>query len=95
MLLNPVPELIKDISAPFLVMHANNDWQVFTDKDFMMYKDLLGDRSNVTFKLYEGLNHLFMPSTVMRSIDMVDEYKLKSSIDEQVLNDLVNWIKTN
>ena len=97
LLLNPATEFIKDINKPFLVMHADNDWQVFTDRDFAMYmsKDLLGDRSNATFKLYEGLNHIFMPSTATRSIDILDEYKIKANVDEQVLKDIADWIKSN
>lgn len=95
LLLNPAEIFIKDITVPFLVMQGNNDWQVFTDKDFAMYKKLLGDRSNVTFKLYEGLNHFFMPSTVTKSIDINDEYKIANHIDSQVLTDIADWINAN
>ena len=94
-LINLTEKYIKDITVPFLVMHADNDFQVFTDKDFAMYKELLSNHSNVTFKLYEGLNHFFMPSTVTRSIDIQDEYKTKFNIDKQVLQDIVTWIKAN
>ena len=94
-LINSTENYIKDITAPFLVMQADNDFQVFTDKDFGMYKELLANRSNVTFKLYEGLNHLFMPSTATRSIDIQDEYKIKANIDKQVLQDIVDWIRAN
>ncbi|MCL2286290.1 MAG: hypothetical protein FWC32_07995 [Firmicutes bacterium] len=95
LLLNPAEYFINNITVPFLVMHADNDFQVFTDRDFAAYKELMGDRDNVTFKLYEGLNHLFMPSTVTRSIDIHDEYRIKANIDEQVLRDIVDWIKAN
>ena len=95
LLLNPAEYFINNITAPFLVMHADNDFQVFTDRDFAAYKNLLGERDNVIFKLYEGLNHLFMPSTVTRSIDILDEYRIKANIDEQVLRDIVNWIRAN
>jgi len=92
---NPAEKYIENITVPFLVMQADNDFQVFTDTDFTMYKELLGGRSSVTFKLYEGLNHLFMPSTVTRSIDIHDEYKIKAHVDGQVLADIAEWIKEN
>jgi len=95
LLLNPIADFIKDINVPLLVMQGDNDWQVFKDKDFAMYKELLGSRKNVTLKLYEGLNHYFMPSTVTKSINIQDEYKIKANIDEQVLKDIVGWIKAN
>jgi len=95
LLINPASNFIKDITVPFLVMHADNDLQVFTDKDFAMYKELLGDRDNVTFKLYEGLNHFFMPGTVTNIVDILDEYMIKANVDEQVLRDIVAWIRAN
>ncbi|MCL1822724.1 MAG: alpha/beta fold hydrolase [Oscillospiraceae bacterium] len=93
--INPADMFIENITAPFLVMHADNDFQVFTDKDFALYKELLSGRSNVTFKLYENLNHLFMPSTVTRSVDIHDEYKIKANVDGQVLKDIADWIQVN
>lgn len=94
-LINSAENYIKDITVPFLVMQAGNDFQVFADKDFEMYKKLLANHTNVTFKLYEGLNHLFMPSKVTRSVDIHDEYKIKANMDKQVLQDIADWIKTN
>ena len=94
-LINSAESYIKDITVPFLVMQAGNDFQVYADKDFEIYKELLADRSNVIFKLYDGLNHFFMPSTVTRSIDIQDEYKIKANIDKQVLQDIADWINTN
>jgi hypothetical protein len=92
--IHPASDFIKDITVPFLVIHAENDLQVFM-KDFEMYKELLGDRPNVTFKLYEGLNHLFMPSTVTRITDLMEEYKIKANIYGQVLKDIADWINAN
>ena len=92
---NPIPEALERISVPFLVMQPDDDVQVLTDIDFAMYQRLLAGRTNVTFKLYPGLNHLFMPSTGRDISDIMEEYKIKSRVDQQVLNDLVEWIMTD
>ncbi|MCL2004140.1 MAG: alpha/beta fold hydrolase [Oscillospiraceae bacterium] len=86
-------DYIEDITAPILVMHAGNDMQVFADKDFAGYQELLAGRDNVTFKLYEGLNHLFMPSDITRRVDILDEYAVKANIDGQVLRDIAEWLR--
>jgi len=89
---NPISEFIERTAVPFLVMHPDDDVQVLTDIDFAMYQDLLADRTNVTFMLYPGLNHLFMPSTGRDISEILDEYRIKSHVDPQVLSDLVDWI---
>lgn len=94
-LINKASDYLKDIKVPILVMQGKNDLQVFYDKDFQSYKELLGDRSNVTFKLYEGLNHFFMPSSEKKISKIQEEYKIKAEIDKNVLSDIVNWIKDN
>jgi len=89
---NPVAMYLNNITEPILVMHPDDDVQVLTDVDFAMYKELLAGRDNVTFKLYPGLNHLFMPSTGRGISEILDEYRIRSSIDSQVLTDIVEWI---
>jgi len=90
---NPIPKHIADTTVPILVMHAANDLQVYVDKDFNLYKELLAGRNNATFKLYEGLNHLFMPARVTCITELMDEYKVKANIEPQVLKDIAAWIK--
>ena len=92
---NSAAEYIKDISAPFLIMHAAEDLQVYTDKDFELYKELFAGRPNVTFLLFDGLNHLFMPSGTDSIAEILDEYGVKANVDMQVLRDIEEWIKAN
>ena len=92
---NPLARYIVETTVPFLVMHAAEDLQVYTDKDFNAYKTLLADHSNATFKLYDGLNHLFMPARTDDIAKLFDEYRVKANIDEQVLSDIAEWIKAN
>jgi len=91
--LKPAGDYLKDISKPILVMQGDKDFHVSVEKDFNNYKLLLSDRSNVTFKLYPGLNHLFMP-TVYGSVNKaMKEYKVPQHVDENVMDDITEWVK--
>ena len=91
---HPVSMYLKSITAPFIVLQGSKDFQVYADKDFIMWQELLEGRANVTFKLYEGLNHLFMASTGKNITEFQEEYKVPSHVDAQVLADIAEWIKT-
>ena len=81
--------------TPILVMQGANDVQVLADIDFVIYQELLAGRTNVTFRLYEGLNHLFMPSTTNNIMALMDEFAIESQIDSQVLADIAEWVSNN
>ncbi|MDR2546159.1 MAG: alpha/beta fold hydrolase [Lachnospiraceae bacterium] len=91
---HPAAMYIEMITSPFLVMQPDDDIQVLTDVDFLMYQELLAGRSNVTFRLYPGLNHLFMPSTGRGMTELMDEYKIKAHVAPQVLDDIAAWINS-
>jgi len=90
--LNPIPASLERTNVPMLIMHPDDDVQVLTDVDFALYKDLLSGRPDVTFKLYPGLNHLFMPSTGRDISEIFDEYRIKANVDQYVLRDIVEWV---
>jgi len=85
---HPVTMYLDDIHVPFLVLQGSADFQVSPEKDFEVYKRLLSGRGNVTFILYEGLNHMFITSTT----GYIDEYKIPGNVDVKVLQDITNWI---
>jgi len=66
---------------------------VKADKDFKDYQELLKDRDNVTFKLYNNLNHAFVPSVYGNIADAKKEYNVKQHIGEEVIADIANWIR--
>jgi len=92
---HPAALYIEQSTVPFLVMHPDDDVQVLTDVDFAMYRELLGGRTNVTFKLYPGLNHLFMPSKGRDISEIMNEYRIRANVDQQVLRDIAEWISDN
>jgi len=90
---NPVPVFLEKATVPILVMQPENDLQVLADVDFALYKELLAGRDNVTFKLYEGLNHIFMTAASENIADALLDWEIPDNVDAQVLADIVAWIK--
>ena len=91
----PVFDYLQKIQIPFLIIQGEKDFQVYADKDYVLWQELLAGRSNATFKLYDGLNHFFMKSTGKNIAEFQEEYKVASHVDSRVLLDIVEWIKSN
>ena len=81
-------------SKPMLIMQGEKDFQATVEKDFQAYKQLLSDKDNVTFKLYENLNHAFVPSVYGNIMKAKQEYNIEQHIGEEVIGDIANWIKS-
>lgn len=92
---HPPIEYLKGLSKPVFILQGDKDFQVSTEKDFDEYRNLLGELPNVTFKLYPNLNHLFMPFVYGEILKTKKEYKVAQQVDEQVVNDIADWIHRN
>lgn len=88
--LQPV-EAASRLTIPILIAQGGRDYQV-TKADFNLWKKALGARKNVTFKLYDKLNHLFIAGTGPPSSA---EYTKAGHVDVQVVEDLAAWIRTD
>ena len=60
-----------------------------TTAEFERWKKALGHRSDITFRNYASLNHLFMPGT---GPSLPAEYLIPNHVDEQVVRDIATWI---
>lgn len=87
---NPI-ESIRTIDLPVLILQGDRDYQV-TVKDFKLWKEELKDKANITFKLYRGLNHLFIYG---EGISTPEEYYKPGNVSQEVIDDIVNWIRSN
>ena len=77
---------------PCLAINGAKDLQVDAQLNLGRLQELLGERATLTVRSYEGLNHLLQPCTT----GAVTEYaQIETTIDEQVLADLVAWLRTN
>ena len=88
-----VADWLAKTHKPMLIMQGERDFQVKASVDFAMYKELLGDRENVTFKLYPGLNHAFVPARFDSIAQAKKEFTPQRHIGPEVLDDIADWIK--
>lgn len=83
------------IQKPVLIMQGEKDFQATVEKDFNAYKQFLENKDNVTFRLYENLNHAFVPSVYGNIMKAKEEYNVEQHIDENIIVDIANWMKEN
>ena len=79
------------LDIPVLILQGTADFQVYMDKDFGYMQSVLGDKENITFKSYDGLNHLFMPQSLPGVTDTT-EYAAENHIPQYVIDDIANFI---
>ena len=87
--LNPAV-ILTELEIPILILQGEEDVQVFAEKDFTAYQELLKGKDNVEFTLYPGLNHLFMQGTKEGG---TAEYQNPSVVEPQVIEDISVFIK--
>lgn len=82
--------LAKKLTIPLLILQGSADFQVYPETDFKLWKDTLSGKDNATFKEYEGLNHLMMPTTGARDIT---DYDTANNVAKEVIDDIAAFIK--
>ena len=87
-----VAQWLEKTRKPMLILQGQRDVQVKADVDFAMYRQLLGERENVTFRLYPGLNHAFVPARFHSIADAKKEFTPERHIGNEVLDEIANWI---
>jgi len=85
---NPT-ELAKEIIKPVYVFQGDRDYQVPVSQYNIIY-EALNSKSNFTFKLYPGLNHLLIYGTEKST---PQEYYIKGEVSHDLLDDLIDFIK--
>ena len=89
---HPVSAYLKKLNKPILVLQGEKDFQVKAEKDFLLYQQLLEGKPNATFKLYQNLNHAFVPSVYGSIHKAKQEYNVEQHIGETVISDIAGWI---
>ena len=87
-----VAQWLEQIRKPMLVLQGEKDLQAKAAVDFAMYKELLSDRDNVTFRLYPGLNHAFVTARFDSITDAKKEFTPERHMGPEVLDDIAGWI---
>ena len=89
-----VEDYLNKTDKPMLIMQGEKDFQVRADRDYAAYQKILAARDNVTFKLYPGLSHAFVPATYEDISMAKKEYSIEKHIGDDVISDIANWIKS-
>ncbi|MBR4164561.1 MAG: alpha/beta fold hydrolase [Solobacterium sp.] len=92
---HPASEYLKNSEKPLLIMQGEKDFQVKKDVDFNMYRDLLKDHPDATFKLYENLNHCFVRYAYESISAGSAEFKEERHISDSVIADIACWISNH
>lgn len=82
-------ELAKSVAKPILVLQGERDYQV-TMADLKNWQAALTGRSDVQFKTYADLNHLFITGT---GKSKPQEYQQAGSVAQIVIDDIAAWVK--
>ncbi|MEW5901531.1 MAG: alpha/beta fold hydrolase [Acidobacteriota bacterium] len=84
------PDLALKVSRPMLILQGKRDYQV-TTLDFENWQKALSGRSDVEFRLYPKLNHLFIEG---QGIPTPNEYTLiHGNVAEEVISDIEAFIR--
>ena len=92
---HPVEAYLAGMEKPVLIMQGSKDAQVKTHADFEAYRVMLEGKPNVTFRLYEGLNHCFVPAIYGKISKLKAEYNRPQRIGPEVIGDIARWIHEN
>ncbi|MBP5165837.1 MAG: DUF3887 domain-containing protein [Oscillospiraceae bacterium] len=79
----------RELDIPMLFMQGSADFQIDPDADFGGWKRLLKGKENVSFREYEGLNHLFMPTNGYRD---ERDYAVRGSVAPVIADDISSWL---
>jgi dienelactone hydrolase len=83
------PQTAKSVQAPMLFLQGGRDYQVQT-VDLENWKKALGSRSDVEFRLYPKLNHLFYEGEgVLTPLEYMQKH---GSVAPYVIDDIAGWI---
>jgi hypothetical protein len=75
------------LAIPMLILQGERDYQV-TMEDFAGWRHL-SSRTEIQFKSYQSLNHLFIPG---EGPGNPTEYMQPGNVSQEVVDDIANWL---
>jgi fermentation-respiration switch protein FrsA (DUF1100 family) len=84
---NPVKTAEK-LKIPILILQGGRDYQV-TPANFSDWQSALGNRSNVTMKIYPDANHLFISGSGQSN---PKEYEQAGHVDHAAIEAIAAWV---
>jgi dienelactone hydrolase len=84
------PDAAEKLPQRMLLLQGERDYQVKLTEDFAFWKARLGKRTDVTFKSYPALNHLFVPG---EGDSVPAEYAKPGHVAAEVVEDIARWVR--
>jgi uncharacterized protein len=78
------------IGKPILILQGGRDYQATVEDDLARWKAALGDRPDVSVRVYPSFNHLFAPGSGPCT---PAEYEPAQHVDPAVIADVAEWLK--
>ena len=85
-------EYLAESDKPVLLLQGEKDFQVLADDDFRQFRNLLAGRGNTFFRLYPGLNHLFVTAIYDDVLKAREEYGTERHIGSEVIGDIADFV---
>jgi hypothetical protein len=79
--------------TPALILQGGMDFQVLPSEDYARFRELLKDRPNVEYRLYDDLNHIFVKGIYNNILKASKEYKVEQHIGAEVIDDIAAFIR--
>ncbi|HEU5378961.1 MAG TPA: alpha/beta fold hydrolase [Ktedonobacteraceae bacterium] len=77
------------LDKPMFILQGGRDYQVTVEDDLPRWREGLGQRPEVTIRVYDADNHLFFSGT---GPSMPAEYNLAQHVDPAVVADIAAWL---
>ncbi|MBR5332065.1 MAG: alpha/beta hydrolase [Muribaculaceae bacterium] len=82
-------QYLSQVKCPVFAANGTWDYQVDATQNLEMARKMM---PQATIKQYEGLNHMFQPSSSLQA--SMNYGAIETTISEQLLNDLAKWINS-
>lgn len=86
-----VASIVRELEKPLLIMQGEDDFQVYYEKDFKVWQELLQDSENATLISYPNLNHFFIKYEGPNK-GTIAEYETPNQVDTKAIEDIAQWI---
>ena len=87
-------DYLLESAKPVLIMQGGKDFQVLAEDDFKAFQEQLAGRGGVEYRLYPGLNHIFVEGIYDDILKATKEYRVERHIPDEVFDDVAAFIST-
>lgn len=87
----PVEDIVTSLDIPMYFLQGDEDFQVFKDVDYELWKELLRTNKQADFSSYPQLNHFFIKHDD-EAETLLDSYTKPGIVSEEVIDDMATWI---